>query len=269
MENINNQNQESGEEKEEVSVVPALERGLNILELLATRAEGFAFSELLSSLNIPRPSLFRLLQELQKRGYVRQNLDTKKYQLGFKILSLSTAILEGIDLRTTARQFLQKLVNQTGETVELVIFDNGELLHIDKIESTQSIRIFAQIGTRNPYLHVSAHGKVFLAYMKDEERGKFLSNKLKKITENTITEKEKLLRELEEVRRDGYAFDFGEGRIDVSRCSAPVFNHAGEIAASVGIAGPAFRMGKDKKQKLGEKVRQIALEISKSIGYQK
>jgi len=253
--------------RQTASLAPALERGLNILELLATKTEGFTFKEILTNFNIPRPSLFRLLKELQKRRYVRQEPNTKRYQLGFKILNLSTTILAGLDLRTQARPFLQKLMKVTGETVELVLLHESELLHIDKFETSQSIRIFAQIGSRYPTLHASAHGKVFLAYMREEDREKIVKRGLKKITENTITNKQKFRKKMEEICKKGYAFDFGEVRIDVSRCSAPIYGHSGEVIASIGIAGPAFRMGIDKKEEFGRKVKHIALEISKVMGW--
>lgn len=265
--NVNQPRCDIGEEKEEVSMVPALVRGMNILEMLAERTGGYTFGELLANSGIPKPSLFRILQELQKRGYVRQDPDTKKYFLGFKILNLGSTILRELDLRTQARSFLQQLAKETAETTELVIFTDGDILHIDKIENPQSIQILAQIGSRYSTLHASAHGQIFLAFIREAEREKVLRRDLKKITENTITDIQELRKRLDQIRKDGFAFDFGEGRIDVSRCTAPVYNHLGEIIASVGIAGPVFRMGLDKKEEFGQKVKQIALEISKAMGW--
>ncbi|HIE44179.1 MAG TPA: IclR family transcriptional regulator, partial [Candidatus Omnitrophica bacterium] len=221
-----------------MKLIPALDRGLNILELLASEKRELGFNEILDKTGIPKPSLSRILRTLVARGYLKQSRLNKKYWLGSKLLVVGSIILDHLELREIARPYLKKLVEETGETAELGILDEGKLLYIDKMESTESIRLFARIGSRYSNLHASATGKVFLAYFSNEELESFLKNNgLPKITEETITNPSSLRKELSEIRREGYAFDDQEVRLGVRRIATPIFDHREKLAGVIGIAG--------------------------------
>ncbi|MFQ5834683.1 MAG: helix-turn-helix domain-containing protein, partial [bacterium] len=115
-------------------LIPAVDRVLSIIELLASEQRELSFSELSSSLNIPKPSLSRLLSNLQQRGYVSRNSVTRKYQLTLKLLTLGDRLLDRLDLREKARASMQKLMEKSKETVELAILDDKEIVYIDKHE---------------------------------------------------------------------------------------------------------------------------------------
>jgi len=115
-------------------LVPAADRVLNILELLANEQGELSFSELSSSLNIPKPSLSRLFFNFQQRGYVSHNPVTRKYHLTLKLLILGDRLLDRLDLREKARASMQKLMEKSKETVELAILDDKEIVYIDKHE---------------------------------------------------------------------------------------------------------------------------------------
>ena len=251
-------------------IIPAVDRVLSIFELLANEQGELSFSELSSSLNIPKPSLSRLLSNLQQRGYVSHNPATRKYQLTLKLLTLGDRLLDRLDLREKARASMQKLMEKSKETVELAILDDKEIVYIDKLESYESIRLVAHIGSRYSTLHPTAVGKVFLAYMSKEDFEYIVRERgLKKFTENTITDAEKLKEELKEIRANGYAFDDQEVRLGVRRIAAPIFDHSKKIAGVIGIAGPTFRMRQARKDELGRMVKQAAGEISNNLGWER
>jgi IclR family KDG regulon transcriptional repressor len=251
-------------------LIPAVDRTLDILELLANKQNELSFTELSSSLNIPKPSLSRLLSNLQQRGYVNRNPVTRKYQLTLKLLTLSDRLLDKLDLREKAKASIQKLMERSKETVELAILDDKEMVYIDKLESYESIRLVARIGSRYSTLHPTAVGKVFLAYMPEEDSECIIREKgLKKFTENTITDVERLREELKEIQTKGYAFDDQEVRLGIRRIAAPIFNHSKKMAGVIGIAGPTFRMRRGRREELAKMVTQAAKEISNELGWRK
>lgn len=250
------------------SLVPALERGLCIIELLERGKDGLTFSEIQIKSGIPKPSLARILNILESYDFIRNSVDGK-YRLGFKLLSLGYVVYSQLDLVREAKPFLVKLVELTRETTELAILDRGEILYIDKIESPEPIRLVARIGSRYKTLHCTAVGKVFLAYVEEGFLKDYLSKVgLPSFTEKTITSEEVLRRELEEIRFRGYAFDDEEVRLGVRRIASPVFGSFKGLVAVIGIAGPTFRITLDKKEELGEIVKEVAMGLSVKLGYE-
>ena len=252
----------------EKRAVPALERGLRILECLAESRSPLSFTDLQQQLAIPKASLVRLLMTLIENGYVMAIPEGRGYQLGMKILSLGSRLLDRLDIRMYARSFMQELMEQTGETIELSILDNGELLCIEKIEGSESIRLFTQIGSRYRTLHASAPGKVHLAYMPQQDFENFiLENGLPRLTENTITDVNVLKLQLEQIRQIGVAFDDQERRLGVRRFASPIFDCNGKKIAAIDLAGPVFRLTLDRKQHFSELVKKTAQRISKQLGF--
>ena len=238
------------------------------MELLASEKRELGFNEILRKIDIPKPSLSRILTTLVTKGYLRQNPLNRKYWLGSKLLVIGSVILDRLDLREIARPYLQRLVEETGETAELGILDEGHLLYIDKRESSESIRLFARVGSRYANFHASAPGKVLLAYFSDEELEDFLkSNGLPKITEKTITTPSQLKKELVEIRKNGAAFDDQEVRLGVRRIAVPIFDHRKKLAGVIGIAGPTFRITLREKAQFVKPVVNAGKAISKELGY--
>ncbi|MGC8972309.1 MAG: IclR family transcriptional regulator [bacterium] len=241
---------------------------MRIIELLEKERDGLSFGELLDKTGIPRPSLARILNILEAYDFIR-NSSEGRYRLGYRLLSLGYTVYSQLDLVSEAKPFLVKLVELTGETAELTVFDRGEILYIDKVESPEPIRLVARIGSRYKTLHCTAIGKVYLAYMGDDFLESYLSNVgLPSFTEKTITNEEVLRRELEEIRSKGYAFDDEEVRLGVRRIASPVFGSFKGLVAVIGIAGPTFRITLDRKEKFGEIVKEVAMGLSVKLGYE-
>ncbi len=247
-------------------MVPALERGLRIIELLAENNDGLRFVEIQNEIKIPKPSLSRLLRVLVENSYLTKSQGG--YRLGNKFLYLSLSLIRDLDLRKKAYPHLIKLKEQTNETVELEILEGTSLIVIEKIESEESIRLFSQIGGKYTHLHATAPGKVVLAYMLDQELKSYIEKHgLVKITKNTITNLSLLKKHLTIIRQKGVAFDDQEMREGVRRIAAPVFDFQGKITGLIDLAGPVFRMNLKKINNLQKLVKGTALNISRDLGF--
>ncbi len=245
----------------------ALDKSLAILEVLSRENSPLSIAELSERLGIYPSTIHRILDTLRYWEYVEQDSHTQKYQLGLKVLELGMTKLQGMELIREATSYLKELQNQSNETVHLAILEEGEVLYLDKEESSQSIRMVSRVGRRVP-AHCTALGKVLLAYLDQEEQERVFKEKgVSPFTENTITNKKKLREELGKVRKQGFAEDREEHEKDVRCLAVPIKDHRGTVIAAVSLSVPAFRMKANKKRKLKETLIQAGEGISKRLGY--
>jgi IclR family KDG regulon transcriptional repressor len=254
------------------NLVQSIERVSVILDVLGEFPQGISFGDLSTKVDLSKGTIHRLLSTLAFLGYVRQDAETKKYNLGFKLVELGNRLLSQIDFRTEARSFLVDLSESTKETVHLVILDQNEVLYIDKVESKSNptgLRMASMLGSRIP-AHCSAVGKVLLAALPEEKLILLVSSKgLHRQTENTITDLGALKEHLKLVRKNGYALDKEENEIGIRCISAPIRDQRGEVIAAISISAPAGRMKADVlENKLKDQVIETAMNISTKIGYQ-
>ncbi len=251
--------------------VQSLERALNILEAMAHEAVPLTVTELSEKVNLKISTVHRLLTTLSHRGYVEQESESSKYRLGLKILEIGNAALSFSDIRKVARPYLEELVDKCNETANLAVLDGSELVYIDQVESHNMIivRMFAQPGNRGP-VHCTASGKAMLAYLPPDRLDVILSQiELKSYTNETITSFDHLRKELQRVRQDGYALDWGEMEEHVRCIAAPIFNHEGKAMASISVSGPSNRITTYyMKNELMDMVQEVASRISTKMGYQ-
>jgi DNA-binding IclR family transcriptional regulator len=254
------------------NLVQTIERVTTIFDVMAQSAQGISLKELSSKVGLPKGTTHRLLASLAYFGYVRQVSESKNYQLGFKLVELGNRLLDQLDLRAQARPFLISLCKRTRETAHLVVLDQNEALYIDKVESDEKpggLQMVSRVGSRIP-AHCSSVGKVFLAQLSDQELDTLIKKKgLKKRTENTISNPEKLKHHLKVIRQKGYAFDNEENEKGIRCVGAPIFNQQNRVIAAISISGPTVRITKKlMQQKLKNEVIRTALDISREFGYQ-
>ncbi|MBW1783982.1 MAG: IclR family transcriptional regulator [Deltaproteobacteria bacterium] len=246
---------------------PAVDRALDVIELLATSQKELPLSEILARLSIPRQSLIRILNTLCDRGIVDKTGQRGFYRLGMRLLYLGNRLQNNIRLRSVARPFMQELADRTHKTVELSTLDRDQLVLIEQIEGSEGIRLYTRIGSAYPYFHAVAVGKIYLAHMDAEKRHKVLSAiGLPPVTEHTLTGMEQLERELAGVREQGYAFEDQELRKGVRRIVAPIHDHQGHLAGGVGVAATIFSFEMEDKERLGQEVVETAHQISYRMG---
>ena len=247
--------------------IKVLNKTFSILEILLQHGSAMNMTEISEKLGLYPSTIHRILDTLKYWGYVEQNPNTQKYQLGLKLLELGMARYHQMDLVREATPYLKELVNQCNETVHLGVLEEGEVLYLAKEESSQTIRMISYVGKRAS-LHCTALGKILLAYMSEEGRKKILEDReLPRLTENTITDKEELEKELNEVKEQGFALDREENERDVRCIAVPIMNYKGKVIAAISISSPIFRINKDVQNNLKEALMEISRKISKRLGY--
>jgi len=258
--------------KEPIYPIRTLDNSLSVLEALSQYNSPMSIKEVSERLQIYPSTVHRILDTLKYRGYVEQDPDTQKYQLGLKLVELGMSKLYQMDLTKEAAPYLKELVNQWNETVYLGVLAEGKVLVVAREDSTRNIRMVSEIGRRVP-AHCTALGKVLLAYLPEEERKKILEEKkLPRFTKNTIIDKEKLEKELQKVKEQGFALDRGEYEDGLHCVAAPIRNYQERVVGAISIAGPAFRINVDKinnQNYLKEAVIQTSEKISKRLGSRK
>lgn len=249
--------------------VKVLDKSLSILEILLQKNSLMSISEISNKLEMYPSTVHRILDTFKSKGYVEQNSQNQKYQLGLKLVELGMAKFHKIDLIDETIPFLKELVNQCNETVHLGILEQGEVLYLAKEEPNQNIRMVSQVGKRAPVYSTSL-GKILLAYLPKGER-KGITDKIEYIsfTKNTINSIDKLKKELDKVKRQGFALDREENEKDVCCIAAPIRNYQGKVIAAVSISSPVFRIDIEKQRCLRENIIIISKKISKRLGYNK
>ncbi len=206
----------------------------------------------------------RLLVALENDGYVAQDALTERYKLGCRVLDLARKCLDGKDLRRVAQPYLEELRSRTMETAHLMIFDSGEALCIDSVESDGHMRVVSPVGGRSA-LHCTAVGKAILAWLPNKQIQELISGDLPRFTDNTITDKRELVDHLATIKSAGVAFDNEERDLGVRCVAAPVFQRNGSVIAAVGISSPSVRFTDDKGPRFAGVVKEIADKIM--VGY--
>ncbi len=172
-----------------------------------------------------------------------------------------------VDVRRVALPFIYDLQRITGETISLYILEGMERVCVERLESEQNVRMVARVGRYLP-LHAGSAGKLFLAYMSEEQRELIFETKERKVfTPMTITDPDKLREECALILERGYALSHGEWTADASGVAAPIFNQRGQMVAALTISGPTQRFTQDKVEKFSTNCIRTGLQVSRLLGY--
>ena len=249
--------------------VQSLDRALDILEALAAAGGEIGLSELADRVHLHVSTVHRLLSVLVSRGYARQNTPSGRYALGPHLLKLaSSAVGTGqFDLRHEARPVLQDLADSTGETTNLVVLIDQQIVYVDQVASRHTVRMFTQIGTHAP-IYCTGVGKALLAYRSAAETESYLSQeRFEPRTPSTLTSAAALRDELRDIRARGFAYDNGEMESDVHCVAAPVFDHTGAAVAAVSVSGPAMRFDRQRMEEVVPALLRATGDLSGRLGY--
>ena len=251
--------------KEQVS---SILRALQILECFMDSRTEWTLKALVEQLGLPTTTVFRQVSTLAERGYLEQDPVRKSYRPGPRLLLLPSAILGQSDLRRTARPELERLSDTLQETINLSMLLERDIFYLDKVETHRSIVCNTQVGSRAPAYATSA-GKAILACQSDDyidEYCRWMEQAARPLTANTITDPERLRRELAAARLHGYAMDDGEIEEGLICMAAPICDMNGRAVGAVSVSGPDYRMQADQEVMIRE-VRRTAQSISRLLGY--
>jgi IclR family KDG regulon transcriptional repressor len=247
-------------------LIQSVRRALAIIDALSNHST-LGVTELSEILGLHKSTVFGLLSTLEYEGYVCQNTHTGKYELTLKLFEIGSKVFEELDLRKIARPYIEQIVEKHHETAHLVVPDGPEVIYIDKVECTQSMRICSNIGKRLPF-HCTGVGKVILANMPKDDVEEIIKKRgLTSFTNKTITDYEDLLEEMETIRVQGYSIDDEEIEIGLKCVAAPIRDISGKVIAATSVAGPTMRMTEEKIRQLVEDIKIMNERISAELGY--
>lgn len=251
----------------EKKIIQAIDHALQVLELFSVERPEWGVTEISKALNLYKSTVHNILSTLEARDFVRKDPMTEKYKLGIKFFELGNVVIQELDIKREAAPYMEQLAKKFNETVHLGILDGQEVLSIELEESAHVLRPHLFVGKRAP-LHCTAVGKVLMAYLSEAEIDSILQEKgLSKFTETTITTVEAMKKELEKIRRQGYAVDDMEHDEGVRCVASPIYSAKGEVVASLSISGPAFRINEKNIEKIAEEVKDVCRQISAKMGY--
>lgn len=203
---------------------------------------------------------------LASEGFVYKDPESKKYRLGLSILSLSGIVNSNIDIFRESQPVLNKLGENIGETAHISVFDNLDVIYLQKVECNHPVRFLTNVGKRNPP-YATSSGKVLLAFSNEEVIERVIEKGLQKFTKNTIIDPQKLRAHLNLVKANGFANSTEEILEGVTSIAAPIYNCKGNVIAAISVVGPKQRIQSHKVQGYAKKVMNAAMEISKRMGY--
>ena len=243
--------------------VPALQRGLAMLEFLAGLSEGATLSELGAQLDISIASVFRLAGALEELGYVRRDEKTKRYAVTQKLLLLGQPHSGRRSLVECALEPMRRILAATGETTQLCCLAEADCVMLEQLPALHPFKYVVDLGSRVP-IHCCAPGKAILAFLPDDALDAVLPRlQFEKHTERTILSREALLVELERVRACGYALDCGEHFDGIHCVAAPLLDRHGHTIAAITIAGPATRVPASRFEEIGHRIIAAAHEAAR------
>lgn len=252
------------EEKETKSSIQVIERMMSLLTALAGQTAPANLKQLAGETRLHPSTAHRILSVMVQNRLV-DRIEPGTYRLGIRLLELGNLVKSRISVRQEALPHMQHLHHELGETINLSVRHDDEVVYIERTSGNSSMmRVVQIIGARAP-LHITAVGKVFLAEDGPEKCLEYARRTgLPRYTENTLTDPASLAHELEQIRRQGFAFDNEEAEKGVSCIGAGIYNDDGRLVAGLSVSAPSDRLNKN----WAAQVRHTAERISRAIGHQ-
>lgn len=249
-----------------MKTVRSVERAISILFCISDSAESLGLSELGRSVGLDKATTLRLVATLESQGLVRKEEHTRRYILGPNIARLINSL--HTDVRQLCRPHMERLVEATGEAVCLNIPRGLERVVAESVDAQYELCVSPKVGSAVP-IYVGASGKVIMAFMEDEDVERIIkATKLKPMTENSITDADRLRGQFKKIRQQGYAISHGETLRGGASVAAPVFKNAGQIVGGLDLRGPQLRLDKARLNQLAPLVKKCAADISRELGFE-
>lgn len=245
--------------------VRVLDKAVELLVCFTRHGTELSLTELAVHMNAPKGTVHRIASTLLRHGFLERNPHSRRYSLGNLTLVLSGSLQLHDDLKRAAQPAIARLVEQTGEGVNLSVVHQNKRLCIDVGESTQTIRFSTYVGQVSP-LHAGASAKVLLAYQPEEVLAEILASELEACTDQTLTDPDALKAELARIRKSGYALSVSERVPGATSIAAPVFGRNQRLAASLSLAGPSYRFTPERTSTFIAQVIAAAQLTSERLG---
>ncbi len=244
--------------------IQVIERMMQLIDVLSQHTLPATLKQLATTTQLHPSTAHRILGVMVDSRLV-DRIEPGMYRLGIRLVELGSLVKSRISVRQEALPHMQELHRELGETVNLSVRRNDEVVYIERTaEGNTMMRVVQIIGAHAP-LHITAVGKIFLSTDTPQRIADYAKRTgLPRYTDSTLTDLTKLTSELEEIRNRQYAFDNEEAERGVCCVGAGIFNDEGQLAAGLSVSAPTERF----RKAWAEPVRQTAERISRAIGYQ-
>jgi len=247
--------------------IQSLDRALDVLAFVAA-GRGTTLTEIAEELGQSPATIYRILTTFAAREALEIDPTTQEWFVGPSSFRIGSAFLRRSGMVERARPMMRNLMVETGETANLGVENDDQVLFLSQVETHENIRAFFPPGAQSP-MHASGIGKALLAHATSERIERYIRRKsLSAFTENTINAPEALRSELQCIKAQGYAFDDEEKSIGMRCVAAPVFNSFGETVAGLSISGPSARLTLDRITAISDSVISQAEVLSRSLGFE-
>lgn len=248
-------------------IIQSVAHALDVLEEFRGETDELGVTELSKKLKLHKNNVFRILATLQSRNYIEQNKSNDNYKLGIKCLELGQTFIHQRGLLKQAKVILKELAEKTGETSYLSFLRGNEVVYLDAVEGTSTVRVVSRVGLHMP-LHATAAGKALIALESDDELAKRFSGELRRFTKNTRTSLTELMPDINLVREAGYAVDLEEFEEGLRCLAAPIRDYTRKVIGAISVSGPAHRISEERINGLiGGEVLRAANSLSARLGY--
>ncbi|MBB6448639.1 DNA-binding IclR family transcriptional regulator [Geomicrobium halophilum] len=248
-------------------IIQSVDRAMKILDLFDEHETELKITDISERLSLHKSTTHSLLKTLEKHDYIEQNPENGKYRLALKLFERGNIVIYSRDIRTVAREYLLQLSKESGHTVHLVIQDGKEGIYIDKVESASATVFYSRIGRRVP-LHCSGVGKVLVSFQSDTEIESLLSSyEFVRRTENTITDRGTFMKEIQQIRDQGFAEDKQENEPGIHCVAIPVFDYTEKVIAAISISMSAMRISEAEVTRFVKLLKEASGELSQKLGY--
>ncbi len=242
----------------------SVDHALELLLLFRTKP-ALRVSEVAAELDVARSTAHRLLGMLVHRQFAVQDLATRAYRPGPRLVEIGLAAVGALDVRARMRPYLSEIAARTGETVSLIVLEGDQVHFVDSIESQRVVRVGSRFDAWMP-AHATSAGKAMLAVLTAGELLAIYPNeKLVTVTESTLATRTQLLAVLNMVRSAGFAVNFGESEPGLGAIGMAVLNADGRPAAGFTVAGPMQRMTQEYVHALARELRPVVAEATAEL----
>ncbi|MBI5905232.1 MAG: IclR family transcriptional regulator [Deltaproteobacteria bacterium] len=248
-------------------IIQSVAHALDVLEEFRGDMDELGVTELSKKLKLHKNNVFRILATLQSRNYIEQNRSNDNYRLGIKCLELGQTFIRQRGLLKQAKSILEELAGTTGETSYISILRGNEVVYLDAVETTSTVRVVSRVGLHMP-IHATAAGKALVLFDSDEELSKRFSGEVPRFTKNTKVQVAEILKDLSSARERGYATDLEEFEEGLRCIASPIQDYTRKVVGAISVTGPAHRLPDDRiAQVVGPEVDRAAKALSARLGF--
>ncbi|MDU8911670.1 IclR family transcriptional regulator [Aestuariicoccus sp. MJ-SS9] len=245
--------------------IPTNLRLLMVIEEIARAGVPVTPTEVNARIGLPKPTIHRLFNTLEEEGFLQRDLDGRRYSPGPRLRTLAGSVLSSRRIRSARQAILRRLSQEIGETCNIALPDRDAMTYLERVETEWPLRIQLPIGTRVPF-YCTASGKMYLSSLTANHLRKYLdATELEPRTPNTITDHDRLLDEIREVRKQGYALDREEFMEDMIALAVPILDVQDRLMATLSFHAPTQRFGIDRALDFLQPLREAARDLSQLV----